>query len=245
MKEEYKRWYTTHLSRNFEMLVIGHAGYPVIIFPTSLGRYYQYKDFGLLQCIAPLVDTGRVKVYAPDGIDGESWYNESIHPADRVRTHQGYEHVIVQEVITTAREETGVGKVALAGCSFGGYHAANIAFRSPALAGYLISMSGAFDIKRFLGGYYDENCYFNNPPDYLSNVAESEYLRQMRDIGIVLGAGTDDIALEENKRLAGILAAKGIPHWLDIRQGSHDWPLWREMFPGYLDNLLRQEGQRA
>jgi len=243
VKEEYKRWYTRHLSRTFEMLVFGHAGYPVIIFPTSLGRYYQNKDFGLIQSIAPLVDGGNIKVYTPDGIDGESWYNKGISPADRVRTHQGYEHVIVQDVIAHAREDTGCGYVALAGCSFGGYHAANIAFRSPGLVGYLISMSGAFDIKRFLGGYYDDNCYFYNPPDYLTNVAESEYLRQMRQIGIVLGVGSDDIALEENKRLAGILASKQIPHWLDVRQGPHDWPLWRAMFPEYLAHLLRKEGK--
>jgi esterase/lipase superfamily enzyme len=48
MTEQHVRWYTPHLSRDFEMLVFGHAGYPVILFPTSLGRYYQNKDFGLI-----------------------------------------------------------------------------------------------------------------------------------------------------------------------------------------------------
>ena len=243
MKEAYRRWYTRHLSREFEMLIFGHAGYPVILFPTSMGRYYQNKDFGLLNSVLPLLEQGLVKIYTPDGIDGESWYNEGIPPADRVRTHAGYENVILHDVIPFAQHDAGTAKVALAGCSFGGYHAANMAFRTPGPVGAMFSMSGAFDIKRFLAGYYDDNCYFNNPPDYLPNIAESEYLDQLRRVTIVLGAGDNDICIDENRRLASILHAKGIPHLLDIRQGTHDWPLWREMFPGYLVNLLRHEGK--
>ena len=52
MNEQHVRWYTRHLSRDFEMLVFGHAGYPVVLFPTSLGRYYQNKDFGLVGSVA-------------------------------------------------------------------------------------------------------------------------------------------------------------------------------------------------
>jgi len=55
MNEQHVRWYTPHLSRDFEMLVFGHAGYPVILFPTSLGRYYQNKDFGLVGSVAELL----------------------------------------------------------------------------------------------------------------------------------------------------------------------------------------------
>jgi esterase/lipase superfamily enzyme len=60
----------------FEMLAFGHAGVPVVLFPTSQARYYEYKDFRLIEAAAPLVDAGRVKLYYPDGIDAESWYND-------------------------------------------------------------------------------------------------------------------------------------------------------------------------
>ncbi len=40
MNEEYKKWYSHNLNHDFEMLVFGHDGYPLIIFPTSMGRYY-------------------------------------------------------------------------------------------------------------------------------------------------------------------------------------------------------------
>jgi esterase/lipase superfamily enzyme len=59
----------------------------------------------------------------------------------------------------------------------------------------------------------------------------------------VMGVGETDICLEENRRLSTILDSKGIPHWLDVRPGVHDWPLWREMFPHYLWKMLQKEGR--
>src|SRR6185295_10580797 len=151
--------------------------------------YYQNKDFGLIQSVAPLIDAGRVKLYCPDGIDAQSWYNKSIHPADRVKTHLAYENVILYDVVPHAQRDTGRARVCVAGASFGGYHSANFAFRHPDKVGYLFSLSGAFDIKQFLDGYYDENCYFNNPPDYLPNLSDDGALGHLRRMGIVLGTG--------------------------------------------------------
>jgi esterase/lipase superfamily enzyme len=37
MNERYIRWWTPHMSRDFEMLVFGDGrGLPLILFPTSL-----------------------------------------------------------------------------------------------------------------------------------------------------------------------------------------------------------------
>lgn len=220
------------------MLVFGHAGYPVILFPTSKARYYENKDFKLVDSAIPLIEAGKIKIYCPDGIDSKSWYNYSIHPADRVKTHIAYENVLVNDIIPMAKHETGFSKVAAAGCSFGGYHAANLAFRHPDLVGYMMSMSGAFDIKQFIYGYYDDNCYFNNPPDYLPNLNDHWHLSHLRTMGIVLGTGEWDMCLDENIRLSNILNQKGVRHWLDVRAGTgHDWPWWREMFPQYLSQV--------
>jgi esterase/lipase superfamily enzyme len=238
MQEFYHKWYTQYLSRDFEMLVFGHSGFPVILLPTSKGRYFENKDFGLVGSARQLIESGKIKIYCPDGIDGESWYNYGIHPADRVKTHMAYERVILNDVIEFAKYETGSKTVGVAGCSFGGYHALNIAFRNPDKVSYLFTMGGAYDIKQFIMGWYDDNCYFNNPPDYMSNLNDEWYLTRIRKMGIVLGTGEWDICLEENKRMSGILGAKGISHWLDIRQGTgHDWPWWKEMFPHYLSQI--------
>jgi len=238
MKETYHKWYSQYLSRDFEMLVFGHSGYPVILFPTSKGRYYENKDFGLIGSATQFINEGRIKIYCPDGIDGASWYNYSIHPADRVRTHNGYENLIINDVIGFAKWETGESRVAVAGCSFGGYHALNIAFRHPDLVSYLFSMSGSFDIKQFIMNYYDDNCYFNNPVDYIPNLSDPWFFDHIRRMGIVLSVGEWDICLEENYNMSNLLNSKGIQHWFDLRRwAKHDWPLWRDVFPLYLSQI--------
>ncbi len=96
MNERHLRWFTPYLSRDFEMLAFGNGGgLPLILYPTSFGRFYQNKDFHLIDAIAGYIDSGRVTVYCPDAIDLESFYNKWIHPADRMRTHNAYENVIV------------------------------------------------------------------------------------------------------------------------------------------------------
>jgi esterase/lipase superfamily enzyme len=164
MNERYIKWYAPYLSREFEMLAFGNGGgLPLILFPTSFGSYYQNKDFGLVGSVSGYVDAGKVTVYCPDAIDLESFYNKSIHPADRMRTHNAYENVIVGNVFDLARHECNCHHVAVCGASLGAYHAGNIAFRHPDAVSHLISLSGSFDISSFFDGYHDDNIYFNSP----------------------------------------------------------------------------------
>ena len=37
-------------------------------------------------------------------------------------------------------------------------------------------MSGSYDVRSYLQGHYDDNVYFNNPVDYLSNLNDDYYL---------------------------------------------------------------------
>ena len=48
MNREHHKWYSPRLNRDMEMLVFGHAGARVLIFPTSMGRYYEYEDLSLI-----------------------------------------------------------------------------------------------------------------------------------------------------------------------------------------------------
>jgi esterase/lipase superfamily enzyme len=229
--EHLHRWYSPSLSRNIDVLAFGHRGYPVILFPTSLGHYYEAKDFKLIESVNWFLDQGLVKIYCPDGIDALSWYNKSIHPADRVKNHIWYDLMILKELVPLAQQETGVQRVVTAGCSFGGYHATNFAFKHPEVVKYVFNMGAIFDITTQVGNYYDDNVYFNNPPDFLPNA----YNPFFNDMFVVFGTGTHDVCWDANEGMASILRAKGIPHWLDVRQNApHDWPAWREMFPHYL-----------
>jgi esterase/lipase superfamily enzyme len=234
VKEEYKKWYSPTLGKEMEMLVFGHYGTPLILFPTTLGRFYEGKDFKLIESAQHLIDDGRVKIYCPDTVNDLSWYNKNIHPADRVKNHIVFDRFIKSEVVDALRHEYGISKVAVGGASFGGYSAANFAFKHPEVVSHLISMSGSFDIRSFMDGHYDDNVYFNNPVDYLQNSNHPE----LWNLNITLGYGEWDICKDANLTLSHILSAKNISHWLDERRwAEHDWPLWRMMFPDYLSKL--------
>ncbi len=231
MQETYHKWYSPNLGKDMEMLVYGHQGYPVVIFPSSMGRFYESKDFGLTDTARWFVDRGFIQLYCVDSIDSYSWYNKSIHPAQRAKNHAWYDKMILEELVHRIRWNTGTGKVAVAGASFGGYHAVNFAFKHPEFVSHLFSMSGAFDIRSFTDGYYDDNVYFNNPVDFVHGLNHPDLWR----MNIVLGTSEWDICLDANVKLADQLRNKNVNHWLDIRGWKeHDWPLWREMFPHYL-----------
>ncbi len=233
-KEEHKKWYSPNLSMDLDLLTFGHSGIPVILFPTSMGRYYENKDFKLIDSVEGFLNEGKIKIYCPDSIDKFSWHNKGIHPADRVKNHIWYDKYLLEELVPLMQHETGHQKIITSGCSFGGYHAANFAFRHPWVVSHMLSMSGAFDILGQLDGFYNDDVYFNNPVDYVpnNNNPEIHYLK------IVLGTTDRDICRGDNERFSEILRKKGIDHWLDIRPNAdHDWPIWREMFPSYIAQL--------
>lgn len=231
MKETYIKWYSHNLSKDLEILVFGHQGYPVVIFPSSQGRYYEAKDFGLIESAQWFIERGFVQIFCLDSVDKYSWYNKSIHPAQRVMNHIWYDKFVYEELVPSIRWNTQVGKVVVAGASFGGYHAVNFAFRHPDAVSHLFSMSGAFDIRMFMNGYYDDNVYFNNPVDYLPGLNHPDLWRMK----IALGTSEWDICRPDNENLSRVLQQKNVPHWLDMRGWEqHDWSLWRAMFPHYL-----------
>lgn len=234
MKEEYFKWHSAHLGRETEMLVFGHAGYPVIVFPTSMGSYHENKDQQLIASAKWYIEQGLIQVYCPSSIDKDSFYNKKIHPVHRIQNHILYDKMVCHEIVERIKGNTAAQKVVVAGCSFGGYHAANFAFRHPGYVSHMFSMSGAFDIKSFMSGFQNEDVYFNSPEDYLYGLEDP----QLWQMDIVLGTSNWDICLDANLRLSKVLNSKNVSHWLDIRQDKqHDWPVWREMFPHYLSRI--------
>jgi esterase/lipase superfamily enzyme len=235
MNREYHRWYSRSLNRDMELLIFGHSGMPMVVFPSSMGRFYEYEDRGMIGAVWDRYEYGHLQAFCLDSVDLESWYNRSAHPADRARRNNQYFDYIVNELVPLVRQKNNSSGISVTGCSFGAYHAMNIALRRPDIFSFCVSMSGAFDIKQFLGGYYDDNCYFNNPVDYLPNMHDPWHMDRYRSGRYILAAGDWDICLGENYRMARIMGEKSIPHQLDVwgEHSLHDWPLWHRMANAY------------
>ena len=238
MRREYQKWYSQALGREMEMLVFGQDGLPVVVFPTSRGRFYEFEDRGMVGAIADKIEGRRVQLFCVDSVDGESWCNRDVSARLRIARQVQFERYVVKEVVPFARKDRDRPHLAAVGCSFGGYHAVNMSLRHPDVFTGCLSMSGAYDLKSFgfLNGYYDDDCYFNLPMDYLPNLSDAGILDCLRRNTFVLATGVHDQCWNDNERLAAVMRAKAIPVRLDVWGDSarHDWPWWQRMVQTYL-----------
>lgn len=214
-----------------EVLRFGTSGRPLVAFPTSQGRFYQWEDFGLIDSLDGKIDAGEVNVWCVDSVDSESWYAADRPPAERVARHLDWERYLVDELFS----EIG-GPPLLSGPSFGGFHAALLTLRRPDRVRGFISVSGAFDPSRWLDGYSDESTYLTNPLAFLPNLTDERYLGPLRRLPCkVIVTGEDDANVRDSLALADALRRRGIGVRLDLWPGwAHDWPYWKEMLQVYV-----------
>jgi esterase/lipase superfamily enzyme len=236
MNREYYKWYSERLGRPMELLVFGHAGEPALVFPTSGGRFFEFEDRGMVAALADKIDAGRLQLFCVDSVDRESWYNGRATPRQRIERHMQYEAYLLDEVAPLMRRKNAAPHLLAAGCSFGGYHAVNIALRHPEIFGGFVSLSGVFELARFLDGYCDRDCYFHLPTYYLPNLTDPWYLERFRGNRYILATGWDDQCLSENRNLDRILNEKDLPHEYYVWEAehTHDWPTWQRMARQYL-----------
>jgi esterase/lipase superfamily enzyme len=234
MNREYHRWYSHDLGHDMELLVFGYSGTPYIVFPSSMGAFFEYEDTGMVGAVADKLQHGRLQLFCVASADRESWYNRAAHPRHRVDRALAYERYLLHDVIPLIRHRNG-NPLGSTGCSFGAYQALTFALRHPDVISSAVAMSGAFDVHQFLDGYYDQDCYFLSPRDFLPNLSDSWFLDRYRGGKWVLATGEHDICLRENERMSDMLSAKGVPHSLHVWQGMwHDWPWWQKMAQAYL-----------
>ena len=61
MNREYHVWHSPSLNRNMELLVFGHSGSRVLVFPTSMGRYYEWEDRGMMVALGEHIERGWIQ----------------------------------------------------------------------------------------------------------------------------------------------------------------------------------------
>ncbi|MEM9017740.1 MAG: alpha/beta hydrolase-fold protein [Verrucomicrobiota bacterium] len=242
MNREYHRWWSPSLERDMELLVFGHAGARVLVFPTRGGRFHEYEDLRMAEVLAPKIEAGHLQLYCVDSIDEESFYCWWAHPSGRIQRHLDYEHYLLEEVLPFMDSKNPHQCTISHGCSLGAFHAANIAFRHPQLFQKLAAFSGRYNLGEgieyfgdLFDGYYDEEIYFNTPVHFLPNLECEGRLNALRRMDIVLVIGEDDPFRGNNEYLSSILREKHIDHHLHLwHERAHQGYYWRRMAPLYL-----------
>ena len=242
MRREHASLFSPAIGAYGGVIVYGHYGRPLLVFPSQEGRSIDYEDRGMIESVRGLIDDGRVKIYCIDSFDSQSWHDEGLPLEERARRHGLYENWILDQVVPWIYQDcAGVTEIMATGCSFGAYHAANFVLKRSDIFPLAICQSGVYDVGVVGGGERGETVYFNNPMDYVAHLHGDhlEWLRGRANLVLVCGQGQwEDTtgALESTKAFAGLLASKGIKHEVDLwgYDVPHDWPSWRAQFAHHL-----------
>jgi esterase/lipase superfamily enzyme len=242
MHREYYNWFSHRLNRDMELLVFGHAGAKVMVFPTRDGRFHEYEDLRIVDSLADKINAGELQLWCLDSIAWETFYCFWRHPADRIQRHIQYEEYVLNEVMPLMNQLNPNPVTIAHGCSLGAFHASNMAFRYPQFFQKLAVFSGRYDLtmnveafQDLFSGYYDENIYFHTPTHFLPNLDCDWRLEHLHDMEIVMVVGDADPFLHNNQQLSELLDSKGVQHRLHVWEGrAHRGHYWRKMAALYL-----------
>jgi esterase/lipase superfamily enzyme len=218
-----------------DLLQFGHAGARVVVFPSSMGKFHEWEDQGMIGALAPMIEQGWFQLWCVDSVDADSWYAKWKRPGDRALRQAQYDAYVHDEVLPLTDRVNGGSYLITTGASFGAYHAMSFGLRHPGRVNRILGLSGLYDIREQTGGYSDESIYFHNPADFVLGENDPGRLAAMRGMDIIIAIGQDDPMRPGNEEFSRRLHSKGIWHALRIWDGwAHDWPFWRGMLVKYI-----------
>jgi len=249
MQITYHKEYSHKLGRDMEYKVYGYKGKPVLVFPTSNARFFQFEDEGMIDAVSHFINEGKIQIWTVDGIDEETFFSGYWDNQQRIERHEAYFAYINEEVIPSicwkSKENNGgyEQKIVLTGCSMGAYHAANFYFRYPWFVDTVVAMSGVYSTNYFFGNYKPVKIYLNSPIDYLQNNNDAYYIDRFRNCNLIFCCGQgsyEDEMLDETRKLKSVLDQKGIPAWFDFwgSESVHDWPWWHKQIQYFFGKIL-------
>lgn len=247
MRREVAELWSPELGESPRVVAHGSYGRPVLVFPTSQGRAEDVEEHGLVDAVRPLLEAGRVKLYCLDSWDGGSWYRRDLPLEQRAVLHEAYERWVLQGVVPFVDADCGGRQdMALTGCSFGAYHAANLALRRADLFPLAVCLSGVYDLSVLGPGTERGTAFHLNNPLWSVAAAEGahlEWLRSRLSLLLVCGQGMwEDTtgALESTRAFGRLCADKGLRVETDLwgHDVPHDWPSWRAQLAHHLPRFV-------
>ncbi|MGH2970166.1 MAG: esterase family protein [Solirubrobacteraceae bacterium] len=225
------------------VVAYGHWGRPFLAFPAERGDAWEFENRSMIGAVAGLLEAGRAKLYCVESFDSASWSNSALPLEARAQEHARYESWILDEVVPWIHGDSGgPQEIGTVGVSLGAYHAVNFALKRADLFPLALGLSGNYDPATWdAWGERGTAAYFNNPMDYVAHMDGDhlDWLRGRLSVQLVCGQGQwEDTtgSLESSRRLAALLASRGIRHELDLwgHDVPHDWPSWQAQLAHHL-----------
>ena len=111
MERRITSWQSPALGMEMPLVAYGHAGYPVLMFPTAAADFLEYERFHLISSIQHLIESGRMRAYSINSVNRYSLMNEQAPPwvkADLLSRYDRY--------ITDAPRQLGAPSFEVSGC---------------------------------------------------------------------------------------------------------------------------------
>jgi len=240
-RRRYTRFWSPILGRDMELLHFGDWGYPLLFLPTSEGRFYDLEDRGMIASLSEAIGRGYVQVFCLETLDHETLF-APVSLGERRDRWLALERHWVEEFIPYACHEAQNNFLGVAGCSLGATHAVNLALRHPQLVRRCVALAGPHDLANAHPLFSDcapqdreRELYFINPIAYMAHMSREKWFALGGGgLDLQLITAHQDICLEDNLRLAGVLSRNHIPHHLAVWEGPHDWPVWRAQIPHFI-----------
>jgi esterase/lipase superfamily enzyme len=234
-------WYSTRLQRDMTVVRYGHYGTPVLLFATAGGDAEEHERFLMIRALAPLLESGRIKVYSCDSAAGQVWIDGASSGGHRAWMQNQFDAFVYRELVPAIHADCKAAPGSLgiitAGASLGAFNALAAICRHPDVFSLAVCMSGTYDFGRWMNGEHTADYHFSSPIHFLPYLREGEQLARLRQRFIILAMGQGRWeAPGESWQVAHVLGNKGIPNRVDPwgSEWDHDWVTWRAMLPGYL-----------
>lgn len=242
MNREYHKWHSPALGREMELLVFGHGGDRLLVFPSRKERFYEYENHGMIHSLRYPIEAGKLQVVCVDGVDEESLYCFEKAPEQRIERHLQFERYILEEVLPFSAKRNPRAPLAVHGCSFGAYHAVAIALRHPQHFSRVLALSGRYDLTlhtahyhSLFHGFYSDELREIVPSHFVPLLTDRKRIKAIRRIRFTFAVGDEDPFYENNIELCRTLAERKIPSELHAWCGNaHRFRYWRQMVRIYL-----------
>ena len=245
MQYEQTTWYSSRLNRDMTVRVYGHYGYPVIAFPCQDKQSDDWANYGMIDALAPLIESGRLKLFCLDADDGRNCSHTDWDHGRAAYMLEQYFQNVIEEVLPYVRmKQGGDCWPYLVGASMGGSHAANMLFRRPDLFSGFVSLSASYDLARFFHGHFDDNVYNNSVVHYLDHMDPNHHyigLYNQKRMIVVVGDGAFEYLVHYSADwLKSITDRLGIHVEYNFwdQNSIHDWPSWRYQMVYFLSQLV-------
>jgi esterase/lipase superfamily enzyme len=236
------KWYSHRLERDVHVVRWGDYGRPVLVFPTAGGDAEEIERFHLVGACAELLEAGRVKLYSVDSVNGRAMLAGEGDAQHQAWVQRQFFEFIARELVPAVRADCGSADIELlaAGSSIGAFNALACVCLLPEMFRAAVCMSGTFKLRRFFNEAVGDDYVMSSPLEVLPHLDEQHRERLRTRFVVFASAEGANEDIGESWHAAHVIGSAGVPNRVDSwgRHWAHDWPLWRAMLPGYLDELV-------